>query len=181
LGWNTAKDRSLFGGVEIKSPVLQASPKAANDIFLVTSMLKAMGQQISERCGGHIHIGADFLKSKQAWTNLIEIWCNTEKILYAICNEAGDAPRMKVVTYAKPVAPKVQEAIENGSITLDNDDQLDEFISSIKALQRADVDYPFEEEYNRYFGVNFVNVFDVNKKGNLVKAAKGEKIGTLEN
>ena len=54
--------------------------KASNDIKDVCVLLRGIGQKVSSRCGGHIHIGADYLKNKNEYLKLIEIWSNAEKV-----------------------------------------------------------------------------------------------------
>lgn len=166
--WDTKEDRSLFGGVEIVSPILHATEEESKQIYFVCDMLKNIGQEISDSCGGHIHIGANYLKSKQAWANFFEIYCNTEKVLYAITNEEGKAPRAGIMKYATPMAPKVQEAIDIGIVNFENEEDLDKFIFELKDIQLVEyVDEDFLPEevigeatnrYDRYFGMNLCNL-----------------------
>lgn len=148
-GWSAKEDSSLLNGVEIVSPILHPTQKDAQDIYKVTEMLTRVGQNVSERCGGHIHIGADYLKSKEAYKNLMEIWGNTEEILYTISNEKGTSPRSGMSQYASPITPKVQVAINSGEIELTDEISLDEFISELKKVQG-----------DRYSGLNLLNIKD---------------------
>jgi hypothetical protein len=77
----------LIDGVEITSPILTPTSDNAKRIYVITEVLKGMGQSVSENCGAHVHIGANYLTTKGAWFNLIELWRNTESVLYAICNK----------------------------------------------------------------------------------------------
>jgi len=153
-GWKATPDGSLDLGVEVVSPILHANENDVEQIYIVTNTLNSLEQNISEKCGGHIHIGADFLTSKQAYTNLLEIWCNTEKILYSICNDKNEAPRGGVGHYAKPISPKVQEALEMGSINLSDDYELDSFVEGLKQIQGLH-EVTGDE---RYSGLNFLNI-----------------------
>ena len=148
-GWQTKDDGSLSNGVEIVSPILSDSKEDIEDIYMICSMLKN-GQRASERCGGHIHIGADYLTSKEAYINLFEIWGNTEKIIYQMCNENGEIPRSGIQEYAPPISPKLNEALENGTINIENEDELDEFIEQIQNIQGE-----------RYSGLNLLNINNV--------------------
>jgi len=110
-------------------------------------MLNQLGQKATEKCGAHVHIGADYLTSVQSYKNLLEIWCNNEKALYAMVNQKGEAPRTNSVKYASAITPKMQEALKDGTINLENEDELDEFIKELKNVQDR-----------RESGINFMKV-----------------------
>ena len=146
--WKTKDDASLSGGgVEIVSPILTDNKEDVEDIYMICSMLQKCGNTVSERCGGHIHIGADYLKSKEAYVNLLEIWGNAEKIIYKMSNEIGTIPRIRIKKYASSISPKLKEAIEKGTINLENEEDLEQFISEIQAVQGS-----------RYSGLNLLNI-----------------------
>lgn len=161
--WRTQKDGSLEHGVEIVSPVLHLPLDDSKSIYAITEYLRSIGQDVSERCGGHIHIGADYLTSIQAYVNLMEIWCNTEKVLYAICNEKGTEPRACIAKHARPIAGNIQRALEEGTIDLENEEELDRFVEELKYAQRND----------RYFGVNFLNIYSIEKNTIEFRIANG--------
>jgi len=146
--WESKIDTSLKNGVEIVSPILSDNKDDVEDIYTICAMLQKTKQQISERCGGHIHIGADYLTSKEAYINLFEIWGNSEKILYIISNEKGTIPRRNILEQASTISPKYNEAIEKGTVNIENEDDLDTFINDIKAIQGE----------NRHFGLNLLNI-----------------------
>lgn len=145
--WKAKGDGSLENGVEVISPILHPTEKDANELYKVTQALNALGQTVSDRCGGHIHIGADYLTSAQAYFNLNDIWCNTEKILYTICNEKDTAPRKGVTNYAVPFSTKMQKALQQGSIDLTDNSTKKSVIGELKKVQG-----------NRYSGLNLLNV-----------------------
>ena len=145
-GWETKDDGSLYDGVEVVSPIMSDNKEDIEDIYMICSMLKN-GQRISQHCGGHIHIGSDYLTSKEAYINLFEIWGNTEKIIYQMCNENGEIPRTGIQEYAPPISPKLNEALENGTINLEDEYDLDEFIEQIQDIQDE-----------RYSGLNLLNI-----------------------
>ncbi len=145
-GWDAKTDGSLNNGVEIVSPILSDNKEDIEDLYMICSMLKN-GQRASENCGGHIHIGADYLTSKEAYINLFEIWGNAEKIIYQMCNENGDIPRYGIQDYAPPISPKFNDAIEKGSINLENEDDLNDFIAQVQEIQG-----------DRYSGLNLLNI-----------------------
>lgn len=122
---------------------------------MVCELLKKCGQIITPNCGGHIHIGADYLKSKESYLNFLEIWGNCEKIIYLMSNEKGQIPRGGIENYATPISPKFNEAIENGTINLENEEQLDEFVDDLQILQDS-----------RNYGLNLLNIINL---GNTIE------------
>ena len=147
--WKAKGDGSLQNGVEVVSPILHSTLEDTQAIYTITGMLGELGQDVSDRCGGHIHIGADYLTSKQSYMNLMELWCNSEEILYAISNEKGKGTRTGTIKYAPPISGKVHMALENGTVNLENEEEIDDFVASLKSIQ-----------HSRYSGINFMNVND---------------------
>lgn len=133
--WVTHIDETLKEGVEIVSPILTDNKDDVEDIYLVCNKLTNLGQEVSQRCGGHVHIGADYLTSKEAYANLYEIWGNAEEIIFKMCNEKGDLPRQGFQSYATAVASKVNDAIEKGSIDIESEEDLNAFIDSLQQVQ----------------------------------------------
>ena len=87
---------TMGAGLEVVSPILKDNDEDIEEIYMVCNMLQEAKQEIGDCCGGHIHIGSDYLTSKEAYANLYEIWGNTERIMYIISNEKGTIPRYKV-------------------------------------------------------------------------------------
>lgn len=146
-GWEIHGDGSLEEGVEVVSPILTDNKDDVEDIYMVCSMLQKCGHYTNERCGGHIHIGADYLKSKEAYVNLFEIWGNAEKIICKMSNDIGTIPRMGLQEYASPISPKLNEAIESETINLESEEDLEQFISEIQEVQES-----------RFSGLNLLNI-----------------------
>lgn len=149
--WETKADKSLENGVEIVSPVLKSEESNEQSIYEICSILNLSGNYTSERCGGHIHIGANYLKDINAWKNLVELWSNTENLLYVISNTAGETPRSGVYEYAAPISQNIEEIMESGEIDLENEDDIDKFCSSIYQIQGKN------KNCSRYSGINFEN------------------------
>ena len=147
--WKAKEDVTLRRGVEVVSPILSSTDKDAEELYTVLEWIQSLDQTTSERCGAHIHIGADYLTSKQAYLIFQMIWCNLENVLYAICNETGTVPRETVLKYAPPMSPKMEKAIETGVINLEDEESLDKFIGELKTIQDR-----------RYSGINFLNIKD---------------------
>ena len=146
--WECKRDGSLSDGVEVTSPILHSENEGSSEeVYRVCNILKALNQRVSERCGGHIHIGAHTLTSPDSYRKLLEMWSNIESTLYVICNETGDIPRIGVQRYASPISGKIEEAIESGEIFLKDGTDLNMFLWSLKSIQEV-----------RYSGINFLNV-----------------------
>ena len=102
---------------------------------------KDFGQTVSNNCGGHIHIGANYLTMEESWNNLGDIWGNAEKILYIISNEAGELPRHKVNQTARPFSKVLEEKLN------DEREEVENKKSSKKIMINA--------QNERYYGINF--------------------------
>jgi len=72
--WQAKADGTIPDGVEIVSPIMHANENYTNQIYTLNSMLSQMRQRVDDRCGAHVHIGADYLTSKEAFDNLEYLW-----------------------------------------------------------------------------------------------------------
>ena len=86
---------TMGAGLEVVSPILKDNKEDVEDIYMVCNMLQEAKQEVGICCGGHVHIGSDYLTSKESYANFYEIWGNTERIMYIISNEKGTIPRHK--------------------------------------------------------------------------------------
>lgn len=152
--WKSKWDASLISdktsesGIEIISPILLGANKERTEqIRNIGSLLTNCGQYVNNSCGGHIHIGANFLKSSDAYKNLLELWGNTEKILYLICNESGEIPRLGIDEFASPISGEYEKALSDGTISLEDENDLLGFKQKIAGFQNT-----------RYKGINFLNL-----------------------
>ena len=144
LDWVSKDDGSLQNGTEVVSTILTEST-ASMEIFKICQELRRLRQTTSKRCGGHIHIGADYLTDIQDWRNLRTIWNNAEGIFYAISNAKGEIPRQGVIEYASPISKKDETFSE--TIKLDSEDDLEKYIKLLKEIQGS-----------KYSGINYRNV-----------------------
>lgn len=81
-------------------------------IWTICTILQQLGQYTNITCGGHIHIGANYLTNLQAWKNLLELWTNTEYILYIISNKEGEPPRPGIAQHATPISSYIEEQFD---------------------------------------------------------------------
>lgn len=158
-GWKSKKEHTVTAnksfGVEVISPVLQGKDEDNTfQIQRICEMLKNSGQFINDTCGGHIHVGSNYLKTAEAYKRLLEIWYNSEKVLYIISNKAGEIPREFIVGYAIPISNDFVSDFEEGKC----DKVVEE--SNLTKLKSALV----TKQTVRYDGLNFRNLFNKNKE-----------------
>lgn len=145
-GWKGKGDSSLTNGVEIVSPILTGDmEKVTQEIRTICNKINRLGQTISENCGAHIHIGADYLTTAESWRNLDEITGNTERILYLISNKEGEIPREGICQYAKPFSGKLEEILNKGEVCLQTEEDLKKLVKDA-------------QEDDRYYGINYTNI-----------------------
>ncbi len=158
-GWNSKKEQTVKAdnlfGVEITSPILYGKDEENTlQIQRVCEMLKNSGQFSNETCGGHIHFGANYLKTADAFKRLLEIWYNAERVIYTISNKAGEIPREFVVGYAIPLSSDFVYDFEEGkNEKIITESNLVKMKSSLVTRQSV-----------RYDGLNFRNMFNRNKE-----------------
>ena len=133
--------------MEVVSPILSDCKEDVEDIYAVCKTLQKCGQSVSQNCGGHIHIGAAYLTSKEAYINLFEIWGNAEKIICKISNEKDTTPRMGIQEFASPISHKLNDAIQGDTVNLESEEDLEQFISKVQGIQG-----------DRYSGLNLLNI-----------------------
>ena len=145
--WIATVDDTIKQGIEIKSPTPKIpgnNNKDEYEIKLACGLLKELGQTISFRCGAHVHIGADYLTTIESWINLLEIWGNTEELIYLISNKEGELPRLGVGEFAKPYSGELEKALKNRNLNLKDKEDLKKFVKEIQG--------------DRGYGINFMNL-----------------------
>lgn len=145
--WKSKEEESVENGAEYTSPILTGSKGDSKEIYFVCNALKTMGAIVNGECGGHIHIGEKFLTTAQSYRNLVELWCNSEEILYAISNKEGEITRLKAVEkHAVPLSGKIEKAIKRQQIYVDDRTRECDLLMSLIDIQK-----------DRYSSVNFKN------------------------
>lgn len=147
--WKIKRDLSLHKGLESISPIMNDEEEYVNEIYIVNNLLQNLGCNVSERCGGHVHIGADYLNpAENGLKELMEIFGNTEKIFYLISNKPGELPRDSSQEYSGPISGKIEHSELSNS-------KNDEFIEDAKKVQ-----------VNRY---SSLNLFNINNSKNTIE------------
>ena len=148
--WISKKDMSLENGIEIVSPPLYDRSESVSDIYTINSLLSQAGMFTNYNCGGHIHIGADYLTSIESYVNLLELYCNCEKIIYLISNKEDDIiDKDRIESFCMILSLKIAKAIEKGELSPEEVKSKDEFIKQINVAQ-----------VKRNRGINFRNIGD---------------------
>ncbi len=170
--WKSKDDVSLDKGVEVTSPILYGN-KSTKDIYKVCERLIASGQISTKNCGGHIHIGADYLTTTQSYKNLIDLWTNTEKIMYLISNKSGELPREKVNLYAPAISNNIKKAITDGNINLETEEDLEKFTRNLQEIQAEGKKSSCKFLRKNYYGINFNNINNITKNTIEFRLANG--------
>lgn len=155
--WNIDYDDTVQENVscekcrEIVSPVLKLhSKKEIMELKSILNMLNRIGQSVNSSCGGHIHIGFNYIDNAQTLINLIELWSNMEYIFFTITNINGTIPRG--IEYASPISKKLERAIKKKEIKFSNKQNFDEIKKQIKFIQGI-----------KGRSINFLNIDKENK------------------
>lgn len=148
-------------GVEIVSPIL--TNKNIDEALNMAKTLKEIGQYTNNTCGGHIHIGSQYLtvykdekidevSTKLAWKSFLEIWKNTEDIMYKICNGVGKEHRG--IKFTKPLALKMEKMLEDETLEFQNGTDIRTMKERLKEIQLENDPIITERNYS----VNFDNL-----------------------
>ncbi len=102
------------------------------------------------------------MKDIDAWKNLVEIWSNTEKIIFFISNDAGDLPRESAFEFAGPILEKLHQALDDEDIELDSEmvdvkNYPKAYVEVIEILNLLEI-----EEYNK-IDKAFINMLNNRK------------------
>ena len=154
-GWDIHEEASLNRGTEVVSPVLHSID--TNQIVKTCALLESLNQEVGKRCAGHIHIGADYLKSDvDSYKVLLEIFVNMERTIYLISNQEGDLPRSNIFMYSSPITSKISDVMLDSSVNFDEVTDMNEFTNCMHKVQSM--------FFNpRYFSINFENLGNSSK------------------
>lgn len=148
---------------------------------------KDCGQEVSGRCGGHVHIGANHLTTVESWESLIEIWGNTEEILYIIGNKEGEVPREDFIRHATPISKGFERILNSDLIDIKSVEDAQKFVQASQTTRTYGINFQ-----NLGEGINTIEfrlangtidsktwIENVNLFGGIIKAS--EKLGLIQN
>ena len=149
--WIIKKDNSLMlNGIEFNSPILTDNEEDVSRIYLINETLQKMDMETNEKCGAHVHIGADYIKNEMGFKELVELWGNAEEVYFLISNKPGELPREGMEEYASPISQNIE------SVDLENIPK-DEFLEDVKKVLGND----------RHKSLNLTNVNVVRAKNTI--------------
>mgnify|MGYP004529108585 CR=1 FL=1 len=154
-------DCSVKSGFEIVSPILHYTKEDMTKLKSVCEILKDCKFYTDSSCGGHIHIGADYLESTREMYMLLYLYNNCENIIYLICNKEHSKTRKSGIVYAKKIKNDYLKASKNGSL---NENLTKE--EMIKVLEQINE--------TRYKGLNLQNLDNYYKKTIEFRMPNGE-------
>lgn len=99
--FDIVEEPTLKNGFEIISPILHYNVNDLHQLKTICTILNNCGFYTDHNCGGHIHIGADYLNKKEEMFILLYIYTNCEHIIYKICNKEYNKERKCINTQAK--------------------------------------------------------------------------------
>ena len=142
-GWEGKEDYSIGNkGKEFSSPIMRDTKENVREVYIVNEILKAFGMEVTPKCGGHVHIGADYITTEEGYKQLAELWGNAEEIYYLISNKEGELPRKGIGKFAEPISDMyANEDLEKIP--------KDRFIINAKKIVG----------FRRYNSINFLNVY----------------------
>lgn len=162
--WKVKGDGSLIEGIELNSPPFIDKKTCVSEIYQMLTMMNKLGFETNRRCGGHIHLGAKYLKNIQEYKELFEIYGNAEKIIYLIANKPGELPRESAKDYAGPISVKWKE--KNSKYK--EPTEKDEFMKIAREIQKE-----------RECSLNIRNVGSENKDTIEFRASNGTLDGDI--
>ncbi len=154
-------DNSVRSGFEIVSPILHYTKNDMQKLKSVCDLLKKNSFYTDCTCGGHIHIGANYLITIQEMYMLLYLYNNCEHIIYQICNKKHSKIRKGIDRYAKATKDIYLKASEDGTLneTLTPEEMIDVLI---------------ELNETRYNGLNLMNLNNHFKKTIEFRMPNGE-------
>lgn len=135
--WQAKGDSSLEEGIEVVSPILYDTLEDMTDLSMVCQIMKRCELSTSNRCGGHIHIGAKYLDTKEAFGNFLTLWLANEENIYRMCNASGENFREGTEQYAKPISLLYENGDDNIFSSISNAKTRDDLINIIKNFQKG--------------------------------------------
>lgn len=93
------------------------------------------------------------MKTKEAYSNLIELWSNNEELMFLLSNKVGEISREGAIKYATPISMKIGNAINDGKFEDYDDLDREQFIEKVKKEQ----EHYNKEKEGRRTSINFLN------------------------
>lgn len=148
--WKLKRETSIKDGLEVNSPALKFNINDLNKLKYVCNFFEKNNYVITDKCGGHIHIGFDIFKNAEQLRRLYLIYLNTEEIFYLISNKKGSLIRDGIKDHAYPLSYIFNSRF--GKNRLPHNISLDHLVKKIRVIQS-----------DRNAGINILNANDEEK------------------
>ena len=137
---------------EASSPIMENNLSDLNQIAAICLLFKVLGGNLNGGTGLHINLGVDYFECNQrAIENLLKIWGECEELFFKMANPEGEEIRVAASSMASPIKQNIQDFFENdGSITLNNEEDMEKFIYQIQARNRMFDIVQWERRKDRY-------------------------------
>lgn len=160
--WHIKNDSSVNNGLEIVSPVLHFDSNCLKELYYLCNFMNHNNFYTDKSCGGHIHLGFDYIKSIDEFKVFLNIYSNVEDVLYIITNRVGKKSRSSIIRYAKPILPNLK-SISNLKVNMEKIETLEDCVKYIK-----------ENQGSRYYGLNLQNIGNCYKNTIEFRIPNGE-------
>lgn len=145
-GFRIKRDGSVNSGFEIVSPILHNTTEEMSDLSSICQILQDNVFYTDSSCGGHIHLGADYLENVDEYKMLLHLYCNFEDIIYTICNRQHTKGRPTISRYASKTRKQYAKANKDGFFDIAYD--------SVESFREKLI----ELNDSRYKGLNVYNL-----------------------
>lgn len=145
-GFTIKKDGSVNSGFEIVSPILRHTNYDMSNLKDICRILEENSFYTDQSCGGHIHLGADYLETIDEYKMFLHLYCNFEDIIYLICNREHTKGRKTLNRYASKMKKQYMQASKEGFFEGDYE-SLEDFREKLVELNDS-----------RYKGLNVYNL-----------------------
>lgn len=145
-GFTIKKDGSVNSGFEIVSPILRHTNYDMSNLKDICRILEENSFYTDQSCGGHIHLGADYLETIDEYKMFLHLYCNFEDIIYLICNREHTKGRKTLNRYASKMKKEYMQASKEGFFEGDYE-SLEDFREKLVELNDS-----------RYKGLNVYNL-----------------------
>ncbi len=164
--WIIKDDPSLKeNSLEINSPIIHYNQNDLYELYEVCKFMKDNGLEATASCASHIHIGADYFKTKEEWLIFFYLFTACEEIIYLLSNEKNNYPRKKSDYFAQYLTDEFLEAVEDGILTIDESESYNEFLERLKES--------VQPQTFRHKSVNILNANTQNKNTIEFRMANG--------
>lgn len=158
--WSFKEEGTVGNGIEITSRILNYNENDLKEIKFVCNFLKENGFTITKDCGGHIHLGFDYIKSITHLQLIYYIYIHCEEIFALMFNKENTLLR----DGAKANARFIKNDILNmyGRYIQTNADTLKGFSYLLGIAQK-----------DRFASLNILNAFSGNKNTLEIRIPNG--------